>query len=136
MLFPASASEGLHLLKRKHQEKYHTVPKQRTALDNLWSLEEKRKNRQFHTSQIAGPSKNNLDSVYDYSSDSTVEEQSKAAIDYYSIHPPSPKTSKGGTIKKSKVAQIGENILKKHEELLIDVDSTALAINAIDTSTT
>ena len=90
----------------------------------------------MHTSQIAGPSKNNLDSVYDYSSDSTVEEQSKATIDYDTIHPPSPKISKGGTIKKSKVAHIGENISKKHEELLIDVDSTALPINAIDTSKT
>ena len=124
----------MRVLKRKCQEKYQTVPKQRTALDDLWSLEERRKERQVHTSQIAGPSKKNLESVYDYSSDSTVEEQRKAAIDYDSIHPPSPKISKGGNIKKSKVPQMVENTLKEHEELLIDVDSTASDINAIDTT--
>ena len=74
--------------------KYQSVPKQRTALDDLWSLKERRKQRQVHTSQIAGPSKKKLESVYDYSSDSTVEEQSNAPIDYNSIHPPSPKISK------------------------------------------
>ena len=119
----------MRVLKRKCQEKYQTVPKLRTAPDDLWSLEERRKQRQVHTSQIAGPSKKNLESVYDYSSDSTVEEQSKAAIDYDSIHPPSPKISKGGNIKKSKVPQMGENTSKEHEELLTDVD-----INAIDTT--
>ena len=65
-----------------------------------------------------------------------MEEQSKAAIDYNTIHPPSPKISKGGTIKKNKVAHIGENTSNKHKELLIDVDSTASAITPIDTSKT
>ena len=124
----------MRVLKRKCQEKYKTVPKQRTALDDLWSLEERRKQRQVHTSQIAGPSKKKLESVYDYSSDSTVEEQSNATIDYDSIHPPSPKISKGGNIKKSKVPQMVENTSKEHKELLIDVDSTASDINAIDTT--
>ena len=124
----------MRVLKRKRQEKYQTVPKHRTALDDLWSLEQRMKCKQFHTSQIAGHSKNTLESVYDYSSDSTVEEQSKPATDYDTMHPPSPKISKGGTVKKSKVPDIGENISKKQEELTIDVESNASAITPIDTS--
>ena len=62
-----------------------------------------------------------------------MEEQIKAAIDYDSIHPPSPKISKGANIKKSKLPPMGENTSKEHEELLIDVESTASDINAIDT---
>ena len=70
--------------------------------------------------------------MYDYSSDSAVEEQIKDTIDYNSMHPPSPKISKGGTIKKSKVSQTTENMLKKDEELLIDVDSTGSCIDDTD----
>ena len=122
-------------LKKQHQQNYQTGLKQRTALDDLWSLEEKMKNRKVHTSQIAGPSKNNLDSVFDYSSDSTLEEQRKEAIDYDTMHPPSPKISKGGTIKKSKVPKFVESMSKKHDESLIDVHSTASSIDATDRRT-
>ena len=92
------------------------------------------KKTKFHTSQIAGPSKNNLQLLYDYSSDSAVEEQSKDTIDYDNMYPPSPKISKGGTIKKSKVSQTTENMSKKDEELLLDVDSTASCIDDTDSS--
>ena len=74
--------------------------------------------------------------MYDYSSDSTAEEQSKPATDYDTMHPPSPKISKGGNIKRSKVPDIGENIWKKQEKLMIDVEHTASAITPIDTSRT
>ena len=121
-------------LKQQCQQKYQTGVKQRTALDDLWSLEEEMKKRKVHNSQIAGPSKNNFNSVFDYSSDSTLEEQSKEAIIYDTIHPPSPKISKGGTIKKSKVSQTTENMSKKDEELLLDVDSTASHIDDTDSS--
>ena len=122
-------------LKKQCQQKYQTGLKERSALDDLWSLKEKMKKRKVHTSQIAGPSKNNLDSVFDYSSDSTVEEERKEAIDYDTIHPPSPKISKGGTIKKSKVPKFMESMLKKHDESLIDVHITASGIDATDSST-
>ena len=100
-------------------------------------MEFRRKNekRKVHTSQIAGPSKNSFDTVFDYSSDSTLEEQRKEAIDYDTIHPPSPKISKGGTIKKSKVPKFTESMLKKHHESFIDVHSIASSIDATDRST-
>ena len=91
--------------------------------------------RKVHNSQIAVPSKNNFDSVFDYSSDSTLEEESKEALDYDTIHPPSPKISKGGTIKKSKVPKFMESMSKKHHESLIDVHSTASGIDATDRRT-
>ena len=61
-----------------------------------------------------------------------MEEQTKVTIDYDTIHPPSPKISKGGTIKKRKVSQIRENTSKTHHESFIDVHSTASSKDATD----
>ena len=59
-------------------------------------------NRKVHNSQVAGPSRKTFDSLFDYCSDSTVEEESNEPIDYDTMHPPSPRKSKGGIVKKSK----------------------------------
>ena len=135
VLIAATTSEGLHELKRQSQKKFQTRPKEPTALDDLWSLDQKLKKSNLHNSQIAGPSKHNLYSVFEYSSDSTVEEKRKEDIDYDTIHPPSPKISKGGTNKKSKVHKLKKTISKKHDESLIDVDSSTSSIDPKSTNT-
>ena len=60
----------------------------------------KTKERQIHNSQVAGPSHRISHSLFDDCSDSTVEEESNEGRDYNTIHPPSPKISKGGIVKK------------------------------------
>ena len=105
------------------------------ALDDLWSLDQKLKKSNLHTSQIAGPSKHDLSLFFKYSSDSTVEEERKEPTDYDTIHPSSPKISKGGTIKKSKVQKLKKTMSKKHDESLIDVHTSTSAIDPKITST-
>ena len=58
------------------------------------------KERKIHNSQVAGPSHRISHSLFDDCSDSTVEEESNEGRDYDTIHPPSPKISKGGIVKK------------------------------------
>ena len=48
----ASASEGLRKLKEQRQKKYQSGLKKRTALDDLWSLEKKTKERKIHNCTV------------------------------------------------------------------------------------
>ena len=83
------------------------------------------KQRNIHNSQVAGPSNKIGHSVFDYCSDSTVKEESNEPIDYNTMHPPSPKKSKGGIVKRSKQPQIMQDMLNTQNVSLIDVHSTA-----------
>ena len=88
-------------------------------------MEKKTKERKIHNSQVAGPLHRISHSVFDDCSDSTVEEESNEGGDYDTVHPPSPKISKGGIVKKSRNQPIMQDMLNTHNASLIDIHSTA-----------
>ena len=79
----------------------------------------------IHNSQVAGPSHRISHSLFDDCSDSTVEDESNEGRDYDTIHPPSPKISKGGIGKKSRKQPIMQDMSNTHNASLIDIHSTA-----------
>ena len=86
----------------------------------------------MHNSQVLGPSKITFDSVFDYCSDSTVKEESNEPIDYDTMHPPSPRKSKGGIVKKSKTGNVMEDMSNTHKVSLLDDDRSASGIHDTD----
>ena len=83
------------------------------------------KQRKIHNSQVAGPSHRISHPLFDDYSDSTVEEESNEGRDYDTIHPPSPKISKGGIVKKSRKQPIMQDMSNTHNASLFDIHSTA-----------
>ena len=83
------------------------------------------KERKIHNSQVAGPSHRISHSLFDDCSDSTVEEESNEGRDYDTIHPPSPKISRGGVVEKSRKQPIMQDMSNTHNVSLIDIHSTA-----------
>ena len=79
----------------------------------VWT--QKTKERKIHNSQVAGPS-HRIFSILscDDCSDSTVEEESNEGRDYNTIHPPSPKISKGGIVKKNRKQPIMQDMSNTH----------------------
>ena len=112
-------------MKEQCQKKYQSGLKKRTALDDLWSLEKKTKESKIHNSQVAGPSHRISQFLCDDSSDSTVQEESNEGRDYDTIHPPSPKISKGGIVKKSRKQPIMQDMSNTHNASLIDIHTSA-----------
>ena len=88
-------------------------------------MEKKKNERKVHNSQVAAPSHKISHSLFDTSSDSTVEEESNEGRDYDTIHPPSPKISKGGIVKKSRKQPIMQDMSNTHNIYLINIHSTA-----------
>ena len=87
-------------------------------------MEKKKNERKVHNSQVAGPSHKISHSLFDNSSDSTVEEETNEGRDYDTIHPPSAKISKGGIVKKSRKQRIIQDMSNTHSVSLIDIHST------------
>ena len=88
--------------------------------------------RKVHNSQVAGPSNKISHSLFDYCSDSTVEEESNEPINYNTMHPPSPKKSKGDIVKRNKKPQIMQDMSNTQNVSFIDVHSTACDIDDTD----
>ena len=88
-------------------------------------MEKKTKERKIHNSQVAGPSHRISQFLCDDSSDSTVQEESNEGRDYDTIHPPSPKISKGGIVKKSRKQPIMQDMSNTHNASLIDIHTSA-----------
>ena len=84
-------------------------------------MEKKTKDRKIHNSQVAGPSHRISQFLFDDSSDSSVQEESNEGRDYDTIHPPSPKISKGGFVKKSRKQPMSNT----HNASLIDIHTSA-----------
>ena len=88
-------------------------------------MEKKQKQRQIHSSQVAGPSHKMCHSVFADDSDSSGEGESNEARDYDTIHPPSPKVSKGGIVKKTIKKSSMQDMSNTQNVSLIDINSTA-----------
>ena len=84
-------------------------------------MEKKTKERKIHNSQVAGPSHRISQFLCDDSSDSSVQEESNEGRDYDTIHPQSPKISKGGIVKKSRKQPMSNT----HNASLIDIHTSA-----------
>ena len=108
-------SEGLRDLKEVRRIKYNKKPPQRTALDDLWSLEKKsRVNEPIGGSQRAGRSNIPEEISAAESTEASTDDDIPPGITFDQLHPPSPKVPKGGKVKSSKKVQ--ESIILKNND--------------------
>ena len=108
-------SEGLRDLKEVRRIKYNKKPPQRTALDDLWSLEKKsRVNEAIRGCEGAGRSNIPEEISAAESTEPSTDDDIPPGFTFDQLHPPSPKVPKGGKVKSSK--KVEESIILKNND--------------------
>ena len=108
-------SEGLRDLKEVRRIKYNKKPPQRTALDDLWSLEKKSTvNEAIGGTEWAGTSNIAEEMSAAETTDASTDDDIPPGITFDQLHPPSPKVPKGGKVKTSK--KVEESIILKNND--------------------
>ena len=108
-------SEGLRDLKEVRCIKYNKKPPQRTALDDLWSLEKKsRVNEAMGGTEGAGTSNIGEEMSAAETTEASTDDDIPPGITFDQLHPPSPKVPKGGKVKTSK--KLEESIILKNND--------------------
>ena len=114
-------SEGLRDLKEVRHIKYNKSPPQRTALDDLWSLEKKsRVNEGIGGTEGAGTSNIGEEMSAAETTEASTDDDIPPGITFSQLHPPSPKVPKGGKVKSSK--KLEESIILKNNDSCLSSD--------------
>ena len=120
-------------MKEFRRNKFSKGPRPRNALDELWSQERReREQAALGGSQKPTTSTTSLGLVESPSTDEKDELVVKKPIPYDKLHPPSPKVSKGGAIKRSK--SITEKMEDDLDTLSSDVEKWPSGLPSSDSA--